>query len=290
MSARIVATGVSLDPGTKGSIAHAATAGRACLAAAGVGPDDVDVLVNVGIYRDANMVEPSMAALVQRELGIHLDYVKYPRARAAFSFDLMNGACGLVHALDVAAAAIATGAERVLVVSSDAHPSGEPHEDFPYASVGAALLVGAEPDPARGLGRVAIADDHAGGDGLAGYALIEDAQGRSRITIERAADHEARLLALATGLGRQQLERERLSDVLLASSLPSPGFGASLAQALSLPAASALPVHGVGRDPHTSTLAIAYHQAALEGRLGARPVLFLAAGAGPSASSIVHRP
>lgn len=290
MNARIVATGVSLDASAKGSIAHAAAAGRACLEAAGVGPDDVDVLVDVGVYRDANMVEPSMAALIQRELGIHLDYVKYPRAKAAFSFDLMNGACGLVHALDVAAAAIATGAERVLVVASDAHPSGERHDDFPYASVGAAMLVGREPDPARGLGRLAIADDHAGGDVVAGYALTDDARGRERIRVERSPDYEARLLALAARLGRARLEREHLDDALLATSLPTPGFGASLARALGVPVESALAVHGVERDPHTSTLAIAYHQASQAGRLGSRPVLFLAAGAGPSASSIVHRP
>ena len=293
MGARILATGVSLDRAVKSSIAHAAIAARACLEAAGASPDDVDVLIDVGIYRDANMVEPSMAALVQRELGMHLDYVKYPTGRSGLSFDLMNGASGIPNALGVARACLATGSERVLIVSSDAHPSGERVPGFPYASVGAAILLGREDDPARGLGRLAVRDDHAGGDSLAGYSVIDDHRGRSRIEVERAPDHEARILALAASLAREHLARERLErtdDVVLVSSQPSPEFSHALAERLELPAGSAVRIEGVDGDPHTSALALGYHQARAAGRLGARAVvLFVAAGAGPTAACIVHR-
>ncbi|MBC7304849.1 MAG: hypothetical protein H5T78_28365, partial [Nocardia sp.] len=57
-----------------GSIDLAVGAARACLAGAGLGATDIDVLINIGIYRDGNVVEPSNAALIQRELGMHLDY------------------------------------------------------------------------------------------------------------------------------------------------------------------------------------------------------------------------
>src|SRR5262245_32160042 len=123
MGTFIKATGVSTDPSVGSSIAHAVLAAKACLAAAKVGPEQIDMLINVGVYRDKNMVEPSMAALIQKEIGIGPDVVKYPNHKPAFSFDLMNGACGLLSAVQAASAVIAAGVEHVLIVSSDAHPS-----------------------------------------------------------------------------------------------------------------------------------------------------------------------
>ena len=52
MGAIIKATAISQDPQVRGSIAHAAQAGRLCLAAAGVPLSDVQLLINTGVYRD----------------------------------------------------------------------------------------------------------------------------------------------------------------------------------------------------------------------------------------------
>ncbi|MBN9635564.1 MAG: 3-oxoacyl-ACP synthase, partial [Actinobacteria bacterium] len=41
----------------------AVAAARTCLNEAGTDPDDVDLLVNAGIYRDRNLAEPALAAL-----------------------------------------------------------------------------------------------------------------------------------------------------------------------------------------------------------------------------------
>ena len=106
MNAVIQATAVVVDRSIRSSIGLAAAAGTQCIERAGIAVDDVDLLINVGVYRDNNMVEPAMAALIQKQIGINLDYVKSPSRKAAFGVDLMNGACGVLNAMQVARARI----------------------------------------------------------------------------------------------------------------------------------------------------------------------------------------
>ena len=47
-------------------------AARTCLAHAGREPGDVDMLINAGIYREDNMGEPALAALIQEDIGANL--------------------------------------------------------------------------------------------------------------------------------------------------------------------------------------------------------------------------
>lgn len=96
---------------------------RSCLARARVSASSIGVLVNVGVYREHNTFEPAMAALVQKEVGINLDYIADPDPAAGFSFDLMNGACGVLNAVQVGHALLETGStERVLITAADVHP------------------------------------------------------------------------------------------------------------------------------------------------------------------------
>ncbi len=62
--------------------------------------DDVDLLINAGIYRDPNLTEPALAALIQQDIGAnpedpHVD------AHGTFSFDITNGTCGLLNGLQI---------------------------------------------------------------------------------------------------------------------------------------------------------------------------------------------
>ena len=55
---------------TRHSALHLAVASaRTCLQRAGRDPDDVDLLINAGIYRDRNLAEPALAALIQEDVG-----------------------------------------------------------------------------------------------------------------------------------------------------------------------------------------------------------------------------
>ncbi|MFH8384194.1 3-oxoacyl-[acyl-carrier-protein] synthase III C-terminal domain-containing protein [Kitasatospora sp. NPDC018058] len=318
MATVITSAAPSPADGSGSSIGHAAAAGRACLEQAGLSADDVDVLINVGVYRDSNIVEPSVAALIQKSIGINLDYLRSPDRRAAFSFDLMNGACGVLNAVQAADALLSTGgARRVMVVCADTHPSTDPSRAgtaaFPYASTGAALLLEHTGDT-LGFGRV----HHRslpGGHGVNGYLPLPDvgADGRNSIVVDREDDVLKRMLALAVDSVRTVLSAEdgvgstdaaaaaedttdagrahvALDRTLLVTSQPSPAFAARLAKRLGLASDAAVTVEGVHGDPHTSALVHGYRQALDTGRLaGHDRVLFLAVGAGLTSAASLYR-
>ncbi|MFE6848766.1 hypothetical protein [Streptomyces sp. NPDC057686] len=287
------------------SIEHASSAGLACLEKAGMSAADIDVLVNVGIYRDSNIVEPSIAALIQKRIGINRDYLNSPDRRAAFSFDLMNGACGMLNAVQAAGALLETGsARRVLIVSGDTHPSTDLSKaatsSFPYASTGAALLL-EHGESAVGFGRIHHRTRQ-GSHGVNGYLPLRAAgsAGRSTIVVDRDHDVLDRMLDLAVdsvhglvaaedGVTRDAVAAA-LRRTLLITSQPSPDFTARLAGRLGLPEGAAVTVRGVEGDPHTSALVHGYQQARHYGRLAGRDrILFLTVGAGLSSAAALYR-
>lgn len=86
----------------------ASVAGQRALAAAGLTPDDVDLLIVATCSPDT--VIPSTAAHVQRKMGAH----------NAAVFDLNAGCSGFIYSLDVATAMIrAGGYSKVLVIGSE---------------------------------------------------------------------------------------------------------------------------------------------------------------------------
>jgi 3-oxoacyl-[acyl-carrier-protein] synthase-3 len=289
MGSIIKAFGTSASPAITSSIAHAAEAAQKCVSAAGISIDDVDVLINAGVYRDNNMVEPAMSALISRELGLGLDYIKQPVKKTAFTFDLMSGGAGLLNAVQVASAYLATGdAEHVLVVASDAHPSNRRVDGFPYASVGGAFLL-ARGEAEQGFGRVQVSTSSGASPGVTGKLRFGGsvADGRSRMNVERDAGFEQQALELAVQTARKYARDEELSlaNTTVISSQLSPGFASTLARRLE--AAGGVQVEGLDGDPHTSALTFAYgaRPAASTG-----PLLFVAVGAGLTAACAVYRP
>ncbi|MGW0173936.1 3-oxoacyl-[acyl-carrier-protein] synthase III C-terminal domain-containing protein [Rhodococcus sp. NPDC003322] len=293
MGVVITATGVSHGADTAGIIVNSARAARAALTAADAPPDSVGVLINTGIYRDSNMVEPAMSALIQKEAGIGLEYGEHdPRS---FSFDLMNGACGVLNAVQVASALLGTGSTgRVLVVAGDTHPSlagPDAPADFPYATAGAALLLElAEGPDGFGSVHVELADGPAAVEGFVDTATM-GTTGRSAMTVRRSDDFERRLLDVAVAAGSRALTGDADPDTtVLIASRPTPGFRAELSAKLGIRVLDDGTGDHVTGDTHTATLPLAYHHAAASGRLdGVRHVLMVAAGAGPSAAAALYR-
>jgi 3-oxoacyl-[acyl-carrier-protein] synthase-3 len=227
--------------------------------------------------------------------------VRDPSPKAGFSFDLMNGACGPLNAVQIAGAFLAAGsAEFVLVVTGDAHPStaGTPHPagaDFPYATLGAAMLLERTWDPTAGFGRLHTATADSGSPGLEGYIDLATMAnlGRHQITVERDSDYAERLLELITASIRDHAAAEGidLHRTLLATAQPTPGFAADVARRLGLDERAVVTVSGVDGDPHSSAVILAYHQAVQSGLVADYDqVLFAAAGAGLSAACAVYRP
>ncbi|MEU8840394.1 hypothetical protein AB0D97_14870 [Streptomyces roseus] len=264
--------------GPASAVELASRAARACLAQAQVSPSSVGVLINVGVYRESNTFEPALAALVQKEVGINLDYMADPAPAAGFSFDLMNGACGVLNAVQLAQSLLDTaGAERVLITAADVHPGGDARRDpdYPYADLGGALLLQRSAEPGAGFGPVSsyAGDGPTDTEGYLDTAAM-GSDGRSRITVLRTEGHGARRAALAAactaGYAREHgIDLDRTLVV-------GPGAGER--------------VQGEG-EPHTAAPILGYLQAVAAPRPRGRDrLLLVAAGAGPSAACVSYRP
>lgn len=293
MGAFIKATGVATDPAIRSSIALAAAAAKECLRTAEIDIDDVGYVINVGVYRDDNMLEPAMAAIIQKEIGSSLDYVKSTAQKSALGFDLMNGGCGILNAIQVATAFLATGSTQyVLIVSSDAHPSNQPQAGFPYTSAGAAMLLAYDDKSTRGFGRLMLREQTDATLGVEGFLGRTD--GRHGVTVQVDSDFSERALILATETVSQYAEQEGLdlARTRLVTSQITPTFGIALADALKLDRAAVV-ASAVTGDTHSSALTLAYHSGATKGRLTGDAydqVLFVGVAAGPMSGCIRYTP
>ncbi|WP_067533646.1 hypothetical protein [Nocardia crassostreae] len=292
MGVRIKSTGTSRAEDTFSIVEHSAAAARQAMERAGVRPDQVGVLINAGIFRDSNTVEPAVSALIQKAAGIGLDYEKNdPRS---FSFDLMNAGVGVLNAVQVAQSILETGsAGHVLVVSGDTHPSTKraaADAEFPYATAGATLLLERTAD-AEGFGRVHTATE-SGSPAIESYVDVATmgSNGRELMTVVREPDAEDRLLALAADVARQALAEADLVGTALIASTVTPGFPQRLASELGIAASSVRTPDLSQGDPHTASLSLAYDRAAADDSLREfTRVLFVAAGAGPSAAAVLYQ-
>ena len=85
-------------------------AAKKCLAARGIGPDEVEVIIVGTVTPD--MMFPSTACLVQDKIG----------AKGAWGFDVSAGCSGFVFALQAGAKLVESGAhKKVLVIGGDAN-------------------------------------------------------------------------------------------------------------------------------------------------------------------------
>jgi 3-oxoacyl-[acyl-carrier-protein] synthase-3 len=297
MGTVIRATAVHTEPAPIASIASSARAAARCLAAAGLRGSDVDLLISTGVYRERNLAEPALAALIQRELGANPDPVLDGPGTRTFSFDLMNGPVGILNAVQVAGAMLANGRYRnVLVVSNDVHPSVKPDPRFPFSQVGTAVLLGRSDDAERGFQPLAFRTTACTDPGFRGLiSLAEDRGGRGArdyIRIDVEPRYFARLREFTVRTVRDHL-RERASDARevthLVCSRPTVSFPEEVAGALHL-SPDVTVCDGVQGDAHSSYLAAAYHAAhARQAFARGDTILFVGAGAGLSCGCGLYR-
>ncbi len=143
MGARIDAASALTSHGVRKPTARrlADAAAQSCLAHAGIAPGDVDMLINAGVYREDNMGEPALAALVQEDIGANPGQPP-TQGHGTFSFDLINGACGVISAIQLEAGLLRSGVIRVgAIVTSDVNPSLKDSRPAPFRPAGGALLL-----------------------------------------------------------------------------------------------------------------------------------------------------
>jgi 3-oxoacyl-[acyl-carrier-protein] synthase-3 len=285
--------------GHAGALALSDAAARSCLARAGRRAEELDLLVNAGLYKEDNMAEPALASLIQEDIGANPGHPPRPGRHGTFSFDVMNGGCGVVTALQLVDGFVGPGSAGLgLIVAADADPQPHLSRDFPFPPVGGAILL-AHQDGGEGFAgfEVRTFPEEAGlFEARVGFepgaALL--GAGRSLLEIHQDPRFAAACVARAVEVAGGFLDRHRLRpedvDVLVASAYP-PGFAESVASALRLEAAFVPPLPPALAGAHTAGPIAALAAALDDGRLDwARNVLFVTAGAGVTIGVALYRP
>jgi 3-oxoacyl-[acyl-carrier-protein] synthase III len=273
---------------------------RRCLALAGREPADVDMLINTGVYREDNMGEPALAALIQEDIGANLGQ---PPAggQGTFSFDLFGGTCGVLSAIQLEAGLLQSGVIRLgAIAASDVYPDLGGPGLAGFQPAGGAMLLSWD-DSIAGFTSFHMQTFPEYADlfvsGLAWQrrrgGAPRAAAGRSQMVIDEKPGYHARLVDCAEEATHRFLHRVGLGIDGIDLLVPAPAAADFL---------DALRVRlGVAGDRVAFTaedLAGAYTtgpiaalQAAIKsGRLGeARNVLMLAAGAGITVALALYR-
>lgn len=272
-----------------------------CLTLAGRRPGDIDMLINVGIYREDSMGEPALAALIQEDIGANLGHPP-TGGSGTFSFDLLNGACGVITAIQVESGFLQSGVIRLgAVVSSDVQPD--------LASPGGRFL-----RPAGGAMLLRWDDGVAGFTDFAAETFPEYADlftsglvwrqrrgirgpgqdaGRNQMTVALGPGYQDRLADCAEEATRRFLRRLGMGvgEVdLLVPSPPQAGFTDRLRARLGVPGDRVAYTPEDLEGAYTTGPIAALQAAIKSGRLGeARTVLLLAAGAGITVALALYR-
>jgi 3-oxoacyl-[acyl-carrier-protein] synthase-3 len=264
----------------------AVKAAKHCLNEAGRNADDVDLLINAGIYRDRNLAEPALAAMIQQDIGANPED-PHEQAHGTFSFDISNGSCGVLTALQIVDGFLKSRSiDLALVVASDADPGHGMSEAFPFSPAGAALLCDWSDDD-RGLEHIhwiSIPDD---GESFSATVGLLDGRNVLRFAVAEAS-HE--LFANAAAQAAEACLRASaltLDDIDAVVAAPAhSGFLAALAARIGLSESKILVAEDQGT--HTASLAAAFDRVADQVRPGGR-VLLVAAGAGITAGAALYR-
>ncbi len=281
----------------KGALQLADDAIGECLERANRSATDIDLLVNAGIYREKNLAEPALAAMIQEDIGANPEQSSDDHSHGTFSFDVANGGCGVVTAFEFVAGFIESKTiELGAVVASDSNPGGV--EAFPFPNAGGAVLL--RPSP---LGKGFTAFTSATFPEFSGnfesaivwhpHAHPVFSEGTNVLAVAIGDEFTLRASECSEVVVRRFVEENGLGlgdiDLLIASTYPRT-FAADLAKRLAFPSDRiAVPedrfagAHAVG--------AIASLDAAIRsGQFSrARNVLFVTVGAGVTVAAALYR-
>lgn len=288
MGSVVAAVGVALGRRQGvGSVSLQVKAANGCLRRSGVAPGEVGVLINAGVYRDRNVVEPAIATFIQHRIGANIAINGTP---GTFSFDIDNGGCGLLTGCMLVDGFLRSDPGRYgLVVAGDVEPVAGRSEGFAYDPAAAAVLLAAGPDDA---GFLAFHNDVAPGglDSYGGRVVWEGS--RYKLVIRQDDSYADECLSAALGSLAKLLDDAGLQtadvDLLVPSQSP-PRFARLLREATGL-GDRVVDVTGECGNVHTAGPGLALERATREGRLapGAR-VVFLTVGAGIATSLALYR-
>jgi 3-oxoacyl-[acyl-carrier-protein] synthase-3 len=282
----------SMAPGALEAVDAAA---RTCLGRADRTAGELDLLINAGVYHDRILSEPAFASLIQEDIGAN---PRHPpgAGHGTFSFDVYNGACGLLTGIHVIDGMLESGTvELGMVVASDMDPEPGVSEGFTFPGVGGAVLLSAD-DSRAGFAAFQFATFPEFAELFQSYVDWQDdahlglaGSGRNILTVEIAESYTARALECAESTVRELVGAQALDlgdvDVLVATA-SVPGFADGLATRLGVPAERlALPPDRLA-GTHTAAPAMALESVELA---AASTALFVSAGAGITVAVALYR-
>jgi 3-oxoacyl-[acyl-carrier-protein] synthase-3 len=228
--------------------------------------------------------------LIQKGLGINPLHDKENRT---FSFDILNGSCGFLNAIQVAGAIMkSSGIRYTLIVSSDVHPSKKRVDDFPFRNIGAAALLEYSEDPGKGFQEILFRTSQDTNRGLEAIVDLSAKGARQNVKIKKQDDYITQLADFTSStiynlyLEAREKHDIRLDELILITSQPVRGFGNMVAKAAGLkgnPVGCHFEKYG---DPHSSALTLGYHEARNSGKIGVgSQVVFIGASSGLTVSA-----
>ena len=156
IAVRIEGAGIAPGlPSQRGMIESAKRAVEACFRDSGYSRDDVDLILYAGTFRDRQLCEPAIAAIMAGECRIR-HTSRPPGTPALLAFDLLSGAVGFLKACYVAARLVEAGRARVVLVltsENEENPVSVAGPHCPIAHTGAAMLLDRGRGPAPRLCR-----------------------------------------------------------------------------------------------------------------------------------------
>ncbi len=272
-----------------------------CLALAGKAPGEVDMLINTGVYREDNMGEPALAALIQEDIGANLGQPPVG-GHGTFSFDLANGTCGVISAIQLESGLLRSGVIRLgAIVASDVYPRRTDTGAVPVQPAGGAMLLRWD-DSDAGFTDIhsetfpEYQDLFASGlvwQARRGLRAPVRAVGRSRMVIDARPGYPARLVDCAEGATRRFLHRLGMGirDIDLLVPAPAwPEFLDPLCARLGIPGDRVAYTPEDLDGAHAAAPIAAVQAATKTGRLGeSQNTLMLTAGAGITVALALYR-
>ena len=284
-------------PLSRGALGLADAAARACLEAANREATELDLLVNAGLYKEKNVVEPALASIIQEDIGANPGHPQM-LGHGTFSFDVQNGGCGALTAAYLVDGFARSGSLRLgMVVASDSDPAPRTSHGYGFARAGGAMLLAAS-EGDEGFDGFELRTFPELGALFGAKLLWEPSRGVARrghnaLVVTEAKEFAARSASCAATTLRGFLDRARLlaSDVDLLVATPQPaGFPGAVARELGIDDGRVAHVAPELAHAHTAGMLASLEAATTSGRLrSSRNVLLVAAGAGVTIGVALYR-
>lgn len=264
-------------------------AARTCLRRAHHRADELDLLINAGLYKNRNAAEPALASIIQEDIGANPGTEVVHGHHGTFSFDILNGGCGvLTAALLVDGFVGHGGARHGMIVAGDADPSPITSRHFPFSPAAGAMLI-EHTDDSSGFQQIELRTfgEHASlfevllrWEPRAGVLR----RGRNVVEVHEDPSFASVCIELAADVASAFLDRmgQRPADIdLLITSQYPRSFSLGLAHRLGVPAARVPILARELASTHTAGPIAALEAAFASGQFaGARRTLFVTVGAG----------